>query len=233
MKSVCMVFFNNLLRMALVSVFLVAMSFFGEGATCAASSGAIVQDLYYPGSNGGFEGAFTFLERAQVFPIAVDGYLNHIDVYVNRGSDSAGNLIWDVRQVINGEPAESNAFILASGVIPLNQTPLFPDLPGTTLDVSPSMIRVHPSDSLAITLRTDLDGIAWRVNFSGNPGAKFDRMMPNYTGGTGMWEPNTFFPSRAHGFATYIRTIPEPAAYVPAVSALTVVSVWRRARRIV
>jgi hypothetical protein len=225
-------FFKRLFGLLVVAGVSLEATLISENAACATLVGTVVQDQYHPGSNGGYAGAFPFLERAQVFPITVDGYLDHIDVYVNRSSSSAGNLLWDVRPLNNGEPVESDSLALASGSIPLNVTPLFPDLPGTTLDVSQSLIRVRPGDRLAVTLRTDVDSIAWRVHFSGNPGAKFDRLMSSYNGGTDMWEPDNFFPARAHGFATYVRTIPEPASFLSGLSGLMLVCArWRADRK--
>jgi len=173
----------------------------------------IVLDQYAPGTNVGSATVSVFLERAQTFPVTIDGYLDSVVVWINTNPSLRGNLLWDVRPLVNGEPIESDLDVLASGMVPIPKVPLAPAIVGTVLDVSSFGIRVHPGDWLAVTMRTDSDAIAWVTHFPGTEGSKFKRLDSLFTGGTDMWEPETFSPDLDHGFATYVRTVPEPGCW--------------------
>lgn len=216
---------RKLATMACLAVFAAVMSGRIDSAT-----GEVVQDQYYPGHNAAFSLIRNKRQLAQTFPVTVEGWLNHVDVYVNDSNATGEDLLWDIRATVGRRPISDNSNLLAFGVVPAASIPVFPDLTPISLDVSGLNIAVAPGDVLAVTLRTNGGrGFGWRGG-TGPPnlGGKFERSGDNLP-----WDPDTFSPSMPHGFATYVRMIPEPCTFaLLGTGALALLAfAWRRRRQ--
>ncbi len=184
----------------------------------------VIRDQYAPSDvgSGGWSQAFPSRQIAQTFPVTLDGFLDHVELYINKQSNQQGNMFWNIRPTVNGVPAQSTS--LASGSMPIASLPQYWDRNPITLDLSNQPVRVRPGDLLAITIASNGGGAYWLSHSAGNPGQKFERF------GTVVWQPDTFFPGRAHAFATYVRLVPEPTSAVIALLAATTLA--KRGRRL-
>ena len=208
-----------------VSEIVILLNISAAGLPSATASTIPTRDQYAPSdvSSGGWSQAINGHDLSQSFPVTLDGYLALVDLYINKQTNQTGNMLWDIRNLSAGKPIESNGSALASGSMPIANLPAYWNKNPITLDLSASQIRVHPGDVLAIVIRSSSTGGAfWLSHSADNPGVKFVRN----TGG--MWQADTFSPTRAHAFATYVTVVPEPSSFVLLLAGMLFAAAQRR-----
>ena len=196
---------------------------------CGSSSTAqnVVPDqAFTPGNTFSVSAIFDSVDRAQILQPNIAGTLDHIDVHVNRQSNSGSNpaLRWDIREITaSGLPSELNngPEVLASGLIAAFDIPLvtvFDTLnrpAPVEIDLTPFNIAVSPGDNLALVLQAPNFGtsLAWHRSQLNGP----TDFVRNPGGAGNFWVVDTFS-ERALGFETFIDTtpsvIPEPSSLV-------------------
>ena len=90
------------------------------------AAGGMIQDQYFPGSDGYFTLISSTNQEAQTFPVTVSGMLDEVNVYVNDSNATGENLLWDIRPVTAGAPLGSDTSVLASGTVLAASIPVFP-----------------------------------------------------------------------------------------------------------
>jgi hypothetical protein len=169
-------------------------------------SAEVRRDQYFAPFNG-WGKAYSLRDIAQSFHVTLDGFLDSIDLHVNRQEGVLGTMYWDIRPVINGFPSESNTAILAGGSIPVPDLPLYRNASPIKLDVSGERIRVRPGDQLAIVVRSTELGTLWLYGAeTPNHGTKYERSLWTPS----PWELQDIAPELPRAFSTYVRLIPEP-----------------------
>ena len=167
----------------------------------------VMRDQYFAPSTG-WSQAYAGRQIAQSFYITLDGFLESIDLHVNRQTGTLGTMLWDIRPLINGLPSASSTDALVSGSIAIANLPRYVDTSPISLDISDRNIRVRPGDEFAIVIGSTNDGAYWLSHGSGvaNHGKKYERP------GNDLWRLDTFSAERPRAFATYFRLIPEPSS---------------------
>jgi hypothetical protein len=171
------------------------------------AASVVLRDQYAPSNPtaGNWTQAVNTRQLGQTFPVTLDGYLDSVEIYVNHQTGVAGNMSWDVRPTSGVAPANSDATILASGSMPISSLPEYWNRTPVRLDVAASQIRVRPGDLFAVTIRVSgSSGAFWLYHDESSPGEMFART------GSPTWTVNTFSPTSAYGFATYVLPVPEP-----------------------
>ena len=183
----------------------------------------VVPDQQFAPPSAGWSQAHGRRDIAQTFSIGVEGILNHIDLHVNHQSNLAGNMFWDLRQLDGtGAPIESNDAVVVSGAVRVSDLPDYFDQTPYVLDLSAANISVEIGDRFALVVRTDIGNVYWLGH--ANSGVKYERTL------NGRWQVDHFSPARGHSFSSFVRVVPEPTTFGPAL--LAVVALFGRRRKL-
>ena len=145
-------------------------------------------------------------ECAQVLTVGISGTLVQIDIMVNTSFNPTGNLLFDVRPIVDGIPVEDDTLALASLSIPAISIPQGSVWQFVGVDLSSFAIPVEVGDELAIVLRADGGVYRWAGKSRGG-----------YDGGALYFRNDEFLPrmwriagdgSDDLGFRTFVDTSP-------------------------
>ena len=140
------------------------------------------------------------VDKAQTFTVGISGRLVKVDVDISRDSQTASDLLFDLRPTSNGKPVEDNGLAFLQIRIPAQTVPLTRSL--LSIDLSSYNLWVNSGDLLAFVVRADNNERTYSVYGSNNnpypSGAHYTR-DPGY--GFTMWSND---PGCDSGFRTYV-----------------------------
>jgi len=201
------------LRKFLQIVILVAVS-------SVATNGTAAVDQEFAPATPNFSavvGSGNQVDWAQTFTVGLSGRLTGLDLRIGRQPTTQQPLLYDLRNTSANAPTESDAGanVLVSGQLQASEVPTDFELSAPPnvfvhIDLSAAALQVNAGDVLAIVLRSDNPGTAYRwFGVNGPPS------IPRYSGGDSYhrnlagW--NKLSESGDNAFRTYVSAVPEPS----------------------
>lgn len=165
-------------------------------------------------------GAGNLADWAQTFTVGISGTLTGLDLRIGRQPTTQQPLLYDLRTTSGNAPTESDAgaSVLVSGQLQASEVPTDFELSAPPnafvhIDLSGAALQVSAGDVLAIVLRSDNPGTAYRWFGVGGPPS-----IPRYSGGDSYhrhlagW--NKLAENGDNAFRTYVSAVPEPSCSV-------------------
>jgi hypothetical protein len=97
-------------------------------------------------------------ELAQTFTVNNTGVLTEVDLGLSPQGGSTGDLLFDIRDVVNGVPVEDDSLALVFRDVPRADITCSPDCNRSVLSVVDLGLSVSTGENLAIVLRAAVDG---------------------------------------------------------------------------
>jgi hypothetical protein len=213
---------------------LTAIASFSMTAIVASASWAVVvvDQEFLPASTpfNSNIGLSSNLQKAQTFTVGIDGSIVALDLRVRRQTNSSLPLLFDIRRIDNGLPADGDvpANILLSGSVDPSAIDVV-GTPGSVLhiDLATPTPQVSVGERLAIVLRSLDPGNSEELGYIWS-----GRLGNEYVGGQsfGRSQFNDWGAviDADLAFRTYMSVVPEPSSLLLAVSACAILCRRRR-----